>query len=84
MKCHLVYSALLGDHGLNEQGFQLQYVVPAEQYIMVGLEAFKGENERSFGNEGFTVGEDAHDHEEEEHEEEEHEGEEHHYIGRRY
>ena len=50
----LIYSALLGDHGLNEKGFQLQYVVPAEQYIMVGLEAFKGENERSFGHEGFT------------------------------
>lgn len=73
----LIYSALLGDHGLNEQGFQLQYVVPAEQYIMVGLEAFKGENERSFGHEGFTVGGDVHDHEEEEHEEEEYEGEEH-------
>lgn len=73
----LVYSAILGGEGLNEQGFQFQYVVPAEQYIMVGLEALKGENEQSFGNEGFTVGEDAHDHDHEEHEEEEHEGEEH-------
>ena len=79
----LVYSAILGDHGLTEQGFQLQYVVPSEQYIMVGIEAFKGENERSFGNEGFTVGGDRHDHHEheeehgdhDEHEEEGHEEE---------
>ncbi|WP_309497539.1 hypothetical protein [Sulfurovum sp.] len=73
----LVYNALLGDHGLTEQGFQLQYVVPAEQYIMVGLEAFKGDNERSFGYEGFTLEESAHDHDEHEEEHDEHEGEEH-------
>jgi len=73
----LVYSALLGDHGLNEQGFQLQYVVPAEQYIMVGVEAFKGENERSFGHEGFTVGGEGHDHDEHEEEHDEHEEEGH-------
>jgi len=50
----LIYSALFGDHGLNEQGFQLQYVVPAPHYVMVGIEALKGENERSFGYEGFA------------------------------
>jgi len=73
----LVYSAILGDHGLTEQGFQLQYVVPADQYIMVGLEAFKGENERSFGYEGFTLGEDGHDHDEHDEHEEEGDDEEH-------
>ena len=69
----LVYSALLGDHGLTELGFQLQYVVPTEQYIMVGLEALEGENERSFGNEGFTLGEGGHDHEEDHDDHDEHE-----------
>ena len=68
----LIYSALLGDHGLTEQGFQVQYVLPTPHYVMVGLEALKGENERTFGHEGFTIGADAHDHEEEEHEEEGH------------
>lgn len=59
----LVYSALFGDHGLNEKGFQLQYVVPAPHYVMVGIEALKGENEQSFGYEGFApheAGEDFH------------------------
>jgi len=72
----LVYSALLGDHGLTEQGFQVQYVLPTPQYAMIGLEALKGENERSFGNEGFTLGESEHAHEEDgydDHEDEEHE-----------
>lgn len=74
----LVYSAILGDHGLTEEGFQFQYVVPSEQYIMIGIEALKGENERSYGNEGFTLGEDDHDHDEEEHEDhDEHEEEGH-------
>lgn len=76
----LIYSALLGDHGLTEQGFQVQYVLPTSQYVMVGLEALKGENERTFGYKGFTIGAEGHDHEEEghgEHEEEGHEEEGH-------
>lgn len=71
----LVYDAILGDHGLTEVGFQLQYVVPSEQYIMVGIEALKGENERSFGHEGFTLGESGHDHDEHEDDHDEHEEE---------
>jgi len=54
----LVYSALFGDHGLNEKGFQLQYVVPVSQYVMIGVEALRGENEQSFGTEGFLGVED--------------------------
>lgn len=73
----LVYSAILGDHGLTEQGFQLQYVVPSEQYVMIGIEALKGENEYSYGNEGFTVGGEDHDHDEEEHDEHEEEHDDH-------
>ncbi len=67
----LVYNALLGDHGLNEVGVQLQYVLPTSHYVMVGVEALKGENERSFGVEGFSH-EDAHHHDEEEEGEEGH------------
>ena len=72
----LIYSALLGDHGLAEQGFQVQYVLATSQYVMVGLEALKGENERTFGQAGFTIGTDGHDHKEEEHGEHEEEGHE--------
>jgi hypothetical protein len=50
----LVYQALLGDHGINEVGFQLQYVVPAPHYVMLGIELLEGENEQSYGNEGFA------------------------------
>jgi len=50
----LAYDVFFGDHGLNEQGVQLQYVLPVDTYIMVGVEALKGENERSFGHEGFA------------------------------
>jgi hypothetical protein len=49
----LIYKSLLGDHGLNEKGAQLQYVMPLPVYVMVGIEAFKGENEQSFGVDAF-------------------------------
>ena len=49
----LVYLAILGDHGINETGLQLQYVLPTEHYIMAGVEALQGDNERSYGTEGF-------------------------------
>ncbi|MDM5272644.1 hypothetical protein PGH07_10720 [Sulfurovum sp. zt1-1] len=52
----LIYNALLGYHGLLEEGSQLQYVLPASYYIMVGFEALRGENEQSFGYEGFIDG----------------------------
>jgi len=69
----LIYSTLLGDHGLTEQGFQVQYVLPTSHYVMVGLEALKGENERTFGNEGFTIGTEGHEEHEghDDHDEEE-------------
>lgn len=51
----LVYNALLGYHGLLEKGVQLQYVLPVQHYVMVGVEALRGENEQSFGYEGFTA-----------------------------
>ncbi len=50
----LVYKALLGDHGLSETGIQLQYVAPVSTYVMFGVEVLQGENEQSFGTEGFA------------------------------
>ncbi len=50
----LIYQSLLGDHGLNEIGAQLQYVLPLPVYVMVGIEALNGENEQSFGTDGFV------------------------------
>ena len=49
----LVYQALLGDHGINEIGMQLHYVFPTAYYVMAGVEALQGDNERSYGTEGF-------------------------------
>ena len=51
----LVYQALLGDHGLNEIGLQLHYVFPTSYYVMAGVEALQGDNERSYGTEGFGI-----------------------------
>jgi len=49
----LVYQAILGEHGLNEVGAQLQYVLPTSLYVMVGVEVLQGKNEQSFGTEAF-------------------------------
>ncbi|HSR73213.1 MAG TPA: hypothetical protein VLL31_00080 [Sulfurovum sp.] len=53
-KLPLIYNALLGDHAINEEGLQLQYVLPTDIYTMAGVELLRGENEQSFGVEGFT------------------------------
>ncbi|WP_373033217.1 hypothetical protein [Sulfurovum sp.] len=50
----LIYQSLLGDHGLREDGAQLQYVMPLSVYVMVGIEALEGENEQSFGVDSFS------------------------------
>ena len=50
----LIYNALLGGHGLNDIGVQLQYVLPFNTYTMVGLEVLEGTNEQSFGVDGFS------------------------------
>ena len=54
----LIYQALLGDHGINEKGIQLQYIIPSSIYIMAGVEMLRGENEQSFGTDGFLDVED--------------------------
>lgn len=46
----LVYEAFLGSHGINELGAQLQWLIPAPHYLMVGAEVLQGTNESMFGN----------------------------------
>lgn len=50
----LVYKAFFGSQ-LNEIGIQLNWIVPLPFYMLAGAEALRGENETSFGTNGFTV-----------------------------
>lgn len=49
----LVYKAFFGDHGLLEKGARLTLLAPVPFYLLVGGEVLSGENEASFGAEGF-------------------------------
>lgn len=51
----LVYKVFLGDDGLEEKGVQLNWVAPTPFYLLFGVEVLQGENEQSFGTEGFKV-----------------------------
>jgi len=53
----LVYSAILGSHGLLEKGVNLNYTFSAPFYLNAGIELLYGENEQSFGVNSFEVGE---------------------------
>jgi hypothetical protein len=50
----LVYKAFFGSEGLNEIGAQVSWVAPIDQYLMFGGEILQGENENSFGVNGFN------------------------------
>lgn len=50
----LIYQAFFGSQ-LNEIGAQINYVLPLPFYMLVGAEILKGENEASFGVDGFTI-----------------------------
>jgi hypothetical protein len=50
----LIYNVFFGEEGLNEKGFQLQYILPTDAYMMAGIEILQGENEQSFGINGFS------------------------------
>jgi hypothetical protein len=52
----LVYKVFLGDDGLKEKGAQLNWLAPTPFYLLFGVEVLQGENEQSFGTEGFEVG----------------------------
>lgn len=51
----LIYKKLLGDHGIQENGIQLNWVAPTDFYLLTGLEVLTGDNSNSFGTSGFSV-----------------------------
>ncbi len=44
----LVYELLFGPHGLQEKGVQLTWLAPTPFYLLLGAEAFNGDNEKMF------------------------------------
>ncbi len=46
----VIYEALFGPDAISDPGIQLQYLAPTDTYIMLGVEAMQGSNERSFGD----------------------------------
>lgn len=49
----LIYKAFFGPQ-LNEIGVQVNWIAPLPFYVLIGSEILKGENEASFGTEGFS------------------------------
>ncbi len=49
----LVNRAFFGHHGLNEKGLRLTWTAPLPFYLRLGVETLQGENEASFGSDGF-------------------------------
>lgn len=45
----LPYTALLGEHGLNDAGVQLTWLAPAPFYLLLGAEALQGNDQERFG-----------------------------------
>ncbi|MCP4131441.1 MAG: hypothetical protein GY754_10710 [bacterium] len=50
----VVYNTLLGGEGILEKGVQLTWVAPLDFFLLIGGELLEGENENSFGSEGFS------------------------------
>jgi hypothetical protein len=48
----LIYALSFGDHGLLEKGVQLSWLAPTPFYLLFGLEAFQGKNEKTFNTVG--------------------------------
>jgi hypothetical protein len=44
----LIYELTLGSHGLNDKGVQLSWLAPTPFYLLFGVEAFQGENEKMY------------------------------------
>ncbi len=49
----VAYYGFLGGEGLGEKGVNISWVAPTDLYLVIGGEALQGENENSFGAEGF-------------------------------
>ncbi len=45
----LVYKSFFGPDAISDPGIQVQWVAPTDTYIMAGVEALQGTNDRSFG-----------------------------------
>ncbi len=50
----LIYQGIFGGEGLNETGLRLSWVAPTDFYLLLAAECLMGENESSFGKDGFT------------------------------
>lgn len=48
----LIYELALGDHGLLEKGLQLSWLAPTPFHLLLGVEAFQGDNEKMFNSLG--------------------------------
>jgi len=46
----IIYKSLFGPDGISDAGIQFQWIAPIDNYLMLGLEAMQGTNERSFGD----------------------------------
>jgi len=46
----IIYKALFGPDSISDAGVQVQWVAPTDTYIMAGVEAMQGTNDRSFGD----------------------------------
>jgi hypothetical protein len=51
----LVLRAFFGDEGVGEIGMQLNWLAPTDFYLSFGVETLQGDNENSFGTEGFDL-----------------------------
>ncbi len=49
----LVYKTFFGPEGLNEVGAQINWITPTDFYLLIGGEVLKGDNENSFGTDGY-------------------------------
>ena len=46
----IIYKALFGPDMISDPGLQVQWVAPTDTYIMAGVDAMQGTNDRSFGD----------------------------------
>ncbi|HFB53429.1 MAG TPA: hypothetical protein ENJ67_01740 [Sulfurimonas autotrophica] len=46
----IIYKALFGPDSISDPGLQVQWVAPTDTYIMAGVDAMQGSNDRSFGD----------------------------------
>jgi hypothetical protein len=52
----LIYGTIFGTHNLLEQGLSISYVPETDFFLVANFELLEGENENSFGKDGFSAG----------------------------